>query len=403
MQYPLESYSTFEQNLLCWMGRFVRWKINTLSNHQVRDKEAILQCLKALHTAPHTIQELLFLCKKARNAGLVGINLFSTPLHKLYEYLTSLQLDSLTRIDEELLVDFLSVYTSKLSDASKKNYRIVLIGFFGYIDKHNTYNQGSFVFGIKLAIRHIVSQASGQKLPTYLDENELERFLEAIDTTPLPIHRMARDRLIIKVIIYTGMRVSEALSLRTKDLIPQHDIWMFQIRGKGNKMRVAMIKKENTRAVSILKYMGGNSMGSRTKIIVLHMKEIIYTAIFAALGILLIILLVIMFRPGGESGQKNTEQQYTPGTYTSSLMLNNTNLEVEVSVDEDRISSIRFSNLDDTVQAMFPLLQPAIEDIAEQVYETQSLDDITLSDETPYTSQVILDAIKEAVNKAAVE
>ena len=244
MQYPLESYSTFEQNFLCWMGRFVRWKINTLSNHQVRDKEAILQCLKALHTAPHTIQELLFLCKKARNAGLVGINLFSTPLHKLYEYLTSLQLDSLTRIDEELLVDFLSVYTSKLSDASKKNYRIVLIGFFGYIDKHNTYNQGSFVFGIKLAIRHIVSQASGQKLPTYLDENELERFLEAIDTTPLPIHRMARDRLIIKVIIYTGMRVSEALSLRTKDLIPQHDIWMFQIRGKGNKMRVAMIKKE---------------------------------------------------------------------------------------------------------------------------------------------------------------
>lgn len=144
-------------------------------------------------------------------------------------------------------------------------------------------------------------------------------------------------------------------------------------------------------------------MGSRTKIIVLHMKEIIYTAIFAALGILLIILLVIMFRPGGESGQKNTEQQYTPGTYTSSLMLNNTNLEVEVSVDEDRISSIRFSNLDDTVQAMFPLLQPAIEDIAEQVYETQSLDDIILSDETPYTSQVILDAIKEAVNKAAVE
>lgn len=39
-------------------------------------------------------------------------------------------------------------------------------------------------------------------------------------------------------------------------------------------------------------------MGSRTKIIVLHMKEIIYTAIFAALGILLIVLLVIMFRPG---------------------------------------------------------------------------------------------------------
>ena len=45
-------------------------------------------------------------------------------------------------------------------------------------------------------------------------------------------------------------------------------------------------------------------MGSKTKIIVLHMKEIIYTAVFAALGILLIILLAVMFRPDG--GTKET-------------------------------------------------------------------------------------------------
>lgn len=143
-------------------------------------------------------------------------------------------------------------------------------------------------------------------------------------------------------------------------------------------------------------------MGSRTKIIVLHMKEIIYTAIFAALGILLIILLVIMFRPGKGTDTTSTEKQYTPGIYTSTLTLNNTNLEVEVSVDESRINSIRFSNLDETVTAMFPLIQPAIEDIAEQVYETQSLDDIALSDDAPYTSQMILNAIKDAVAKAAV-
>ena len=143
-------------------------------------------------------------------------------------------------------------------------------------------------------------------------------------------------------------------------------------------------------------------MGSRTKIIVLHMKEIIYTAIFAALGILLTILLAIMLRPGKGTDTTGTEKQYTPGIYTSTLTLNNTNLEVEVSVDESRINSIRFSNLDETVTAMFPLIQPAIEDIAEQVYETQSLDDIALSDDAPYTSQMILNAIKDAVAKAAV-
>ena len=144
-------------------------------------------------------------------------------------------------------------------------------------------------------------------------------------------------------------------------------------------------------------------MGSRTKIIVLHMKEIIYTAIFAALGIILILLLFIMFRPEGDSSASDASRRYTPGIYTSSLTLNNTNLEVEVAVDETHITSIRFSNLDETVTTMYPLIQPAIEDIAEQIYDSQSLDDISLPQDTPYTSQIILDAIKEAVEKAAVQ
>ena len=38
-------------------------------------------------------------------------------------------------------------------------------------------------------------------------------------------------------------------------------------------------------------------MSSKTKIVVLHMKEIIYTAVFAALAIILILLLVFMFLP----------------------------------------------------------------------------------------------------------
>ena len=38
-------------------------------------------------------------------------------------------------------------------------------------------------------------------------------------------------------------------------------------------------------------------MSSKTKIVVLHMKELIYTGIFLMLGILLLILLVSMFSP----------------------------------------------------------------------------------------------------------
>ena len=48
-------------------------------------------------------------------------------------------------------------------------------------------------------------------------------------------------------------------------------------------------------------------MKSKTKIIVLHMKEIIYTIIFAALGILLILLLILMFHPKEQSAESDTK------------------------------------------------------------------------------------------------
>ena len=132
------------------------------------------------------------------------------------------------------------------------------------------------------------------------------------------------------------------------------------------------------------------------------MKEIIYTAIFAVLAIILILLLVFMFRPGAKKDTGNTEK-FTPGIYTSTVSLNNTALEVEVTVDESHINSIRFANLDETVTAMFPLIQPTMEEIAQQVCEKQSLDDIRYSEQTPYTSQVIINAIDDALKKAAVK
>ena len=140
-------------------------------------------------------------------------------------------------------------------------------------------------------------------------------------------------------------------------------------------------------------------MSSKTKIVVLHMKEIIYTPVFAALAIILILLLVFMFLPKNKESKTN-EEKYMPGVYTSTVTLNNTALEVEVTVDETHINSIRFSNLDESVTTMFPLIQPTIEDIAEQVYDSQSLDNIQLSEDSPYTSQIIVNAIDEALKKA---
>ena len=92
---------------------------------------------------------------------------------------------------------------------------------------------------------------------------------------------------------------------------------------------------------------------------------------------------------------------FRSGVYNSDLTLGNTALTVEVTVNESEITSIRFANLDESVTAMYPLIQPAIEEIAQQIIDTQSLENISYSEDNPYTSQVIINAIEEALKKAA--
>ncbi len=144
-------------------------------------------------------------------------------------------------------------------------------------------------------------------------------------------------------------------------------------------------------------------MSSKTKIVVLHLKELIYTGIFAILGILFIILLIIMFLPRNKDKETTIQQpsnSYMPGVYTTSLVLNDNVVDIEVTVDESNINDIRIVNLDEAVTAMYPLIEPAFEDLVIQICENQSLDGITYADDNKYTSMVLLDAIKTSLQKA---
>ncbi|KPH54175.1 tyrosine-type recombinase/integrase [Helicobacter pullorum] len=247
MRYPIDFKDDFAQNLLFWIERFVYSKLNSLSNHQVQNKKDIILALNALRKGAKSIQELQEICKQCRNAGLIGINTYFTPLMKLYEYLNYLGLASLKEVDEEMLKEFLTIHTSSLSDATKKNYRIALINFFGFIDKQNEDDDStSYIFRIELKNWGGLRGKSGQKLPSYMNEEEVQRFLNGIETYPFKHQDLgARNRLLLKTIIYTGIRVGEALNLKIKDIMLDGEFYVIQVKGKGNKPRVVMIKAKN--------------------------------------------------------------------------------------------------------------------------------------------------------------
>lgn len=149
---------------------------------------------------------------------------------------------------------------------------------------------------------------------------------------------------------------------------------------------------------------GDIDMSSKTKIVVLHLKELIYTGIFALLGILFIVLIIIMFLPNDKKEVKETTSSsiYVPGVYSTSLVLGGNTIDIEVVVDESNINSIRLVNLDEAVATMYPLVESSFQDLVNQICTNQSLDGITYSDDNKYTSLVLLDAISTSLEKAQI-
>lgn len=144
-------------------------------------------------------------------------------------------------------------------------------------------------------------------------------------------------------------------------------------------------------------------MSAKTRIVVLHMREVIYTVIFALLAILLILLLVFMFRSGKKGAASQETMKYASGVYTSSIVLNNQTMDLKVVVDENRINAISLDNLDETAATMYPLMQPALDNISQQIYEKQSTEGITYEEANQYTSVVLLNAIEDALSRAEIE
>ena len=150
-------------------------------------------------------------------------------------------------------------------------------------------------------------------------------------------------------------------------------------------------------------------MSSKTKIVVLRLKEVIYTGIFVLIGIIVVVLLVTAFFPKDKEDSAPTnaladnttsDLVYTPGTYSTSLILNDMAANIEVIVDENYISSVRFVELNEALKTKYPLLEPALSDIASQLIETQSLDNIVYSDDMRYTATLLISAIESALEEA---
>lgn len=82
---------------------------------------------------------------------------------------------------------------------------------------------------------HLRSPKVQKRAPRLLTEEEVSRLFEAASKTPPP--RSLRDRALLEVIYSTGMRVSEAISLKLGDI--DFESGTVRCAGRGTRQRVA--------------------------------------------------------------------------------------------------------------------------------------------------------------------
>ncbi len=145
---------------------------------------------------------------------------------------------------------------------------------------------------------------------------------------------------------------------------------------------------------------------SNTKIVVVKLKELLLTAALVFGGVIAL-LLVIVLVSGRESSSPlsddtPTSAMYHPGVYTSSMALGDTTIHLELVCDANHINSVRLVNLDEAVETMYPLLNPALSDLELQLAKDVPLSELVLTDGSKYTQTLLIEAIAQTLKKAEI-
>ena len=248
-KFDLNIGDDIKDSLIFWVTKYLHFKAITLNNSKA-DKEKLQIALSKLRPTPQSLDEVQEI---AREIALAGVGVY-TQFYPAYLFckdnLKNGNISKIEDIDTELVIEWLSIVTSSKKDATKLNYKNALINFFDYISKNNTQK---YILDVELKFWQKNLKRSIENPPAFLNEKEIYRFLEILEQFTIKqkkkpfnvdIYQTTMFKLFFKLTLATGMRVSEVINLKTKDIQidDENDIIVINIiNSKGNKSRIVTL------------------------------------------------------------------------------------------------------------------------------------------------------------------
>jgi len=170
------------------------------------------------------IAEFLKYLENQKNYSDKTIINYRLDLKKYEEFIQKNKIDYQT-IDYPKIAKYL-VYLNELGlkGSSRSRNLSALRSYYNYLLKEEKVDNNPFLL--------VSGSKKEKKLPNFLQYNELEKILEQCGDDPLGI----RNRLIIEMLIASGLRVSELVNIELEDVdISSKSI---KVMGKGKKERI---------------------------------------------------------------------------------------------------------------------------------------------------------------------
>ena len=183
------------------------------------------------------IDKYLEYLKVVRKYSEMTINSYREDLIEYNEFLGN-NFTNITNIDKNIINKYLKyLYERELNKNSISRKLSSIRGLYNYLVREEIIEENYF--------NSISNPKKDLYLPKFLSDSEMDKLFNAcMDETPLN----QRDKLIIELLYATGLRVSELVNIKIKDMDIKEKI--IKVLGKGSKERIVIYNNHTSEALN---------------------------------------------------------------------------------------------------------------------------------------------------------
>lgn len=237
--WELEPNKNWRENYLFWSKKYISNKINNLSKRFLIDSKSFELTIQEIDFAEN-MNSLKDEINNLSKLKVKGAKSYFIAIYKFYLFLEKVKTNKISEIENMAIKAFIISLENEVSNITKSNMIIRVKNFLKFISENNT---DKFDFKITITPKEMVK--NDRKIVEVISpDKEYSLFLKGIDEFNFKFNN-TRNKLLLKIALYTGMRVSEITYLKYKDIKIENNFFAFHITGKGNKKRTLYIEKKN--------------------------------------------------------------------------------------------------------------------------------------------------------------